>query len=103
MLAASTVDADWQAAVMNKNAFVQNHTLSVQGGNERTTYYLSLNYSNQKGVIVSNANRAYRVTLSSIMRSTGSSRLETTWVSAARKTMVKMMDQMHSVAPLLLP
>jgi hypothetical protein len=46
---------------MNKNAFVQNHTLSVQGGNERTTYYLSLNYSNQKGVIVSNANRAYRV------------------------------------------
>ena len=59
--AADTVDTDWQSLVLNKNAFVQNHTISVQGGGDKTTYYLSLNYSNQKGIIVSNANRAYRI------------------------------------------
>ena len=59
--AADTANTDWQAAVMNKNAFVQNHTLSVQGGSEKVSYYLSMNYSNQKGVIVSNYNKAYRI------------------------------------------
>lgn len=58
---ADTSDTDWQGAVLNNNAFVQNHTLSIQGGNEKTTYYISLNYSNQKGIIVSNLNRAYRI------------------------------------------
>ena len=58
---ADTSDTDWQKAVFNNNAFVQNQTLSVQGGSDKTTYYLSLNYSNQKGIIVSNKNRAYRI------------------------------------------
>ena len=58
---ADTSDTDWQKAVFNNNAFVQNQTLSVQGGSDKTTYYLSLNYSNQKGIIVSNKNRAYRL------------------------------------------
>lgn len=58
---ADTADTDWQKQVMNNNAFVQNQTLSVQGGSEKTTYYLSMNYSNQKGIIVSNKNRAYRI------------------------------------------
>ena len=59
--AVDTANTDWQASVLNKNAFVQSHTLSIQGGNEKTTYYISLNYSDQKGVIVSNYNKAYRV------------------------------------------
>ncbi|HTL06797.1 MAG TPA: TonB-dependent receptor [Chitinophagaceae bacterium] len=58
---ADTSDTDWQKAVMNNNAFVQTHTLSVQGGSDKTTYYLSLNFSDQKGIIVSNRNRAYRI------------------------------------------
>jgi len=58
---ADTSDTDWQKAVMNNNAFVQSHTLSVQGGGDKTTYYLSLNFSDQKGIIVSNRNRAYRI------------------------------------------
>ncbi len=58
---ADTSDTDWQKAVMNNNAFVQAHTLSVQGGGDKTTYYLSLNFSDQKGIIVSNRNRAYRI------------------------------------------
>jgi TonB-linked SusC/RagA family outer membrane protein len=58
---ADTADTDWQSEVMNKNAFVNNHTLSLQGGSDKLTYYLSLNYSNQKGVIIANYNKAYRV------------------------------------------
>lgn len=58
---ADTSDTDWQKAVMNNNAFVQSQTLSVQGGGDKTTYYLSLNFSDQKGIIVSNRNRAYRI------------------------------------------
>jgi len=59
--AADTADTDWQGEVLNNNAFVQNHTLSVQGGGDKTAYYISLNYSDQKGIIVSNSNRAFRI------------------------------------------
>lgn len=55
------VDTDWQDAVMNNNAATHSHTLSLQGGNDKTTYYLSLNFSDQKGIIISNYNRSYRV------------------------------------------
>jgi TonB-linked SusC/RagA family outer membrane protein len=54
-------NTDWQAEVLVKNAMVQNHTLSFQGGTNKTTYYVSLNYSNQQGSIISNWNKAYRV------------------------------------------
>jgi TonB-dependent starch-binding outer membrane protein SusC len=61
--AADTSDTDWQGTVLNKNAFVQNHTISLSGGSDKTTYYMSLNFSNQKGIIVSNKNRTYRIRL----------------------------------------
>jgi TonB-linked SusC/RagA family outer membrane protein len=57
------INTDWQAEAMIKNAPINSHTLSFQGGNERTSYYMSLNYSNQKGIIISNYNRSYRVRL----------------------------------------
>lgn len=56
-----TANTDWQSTVLNNNAFIQNHTLGVQGGSEKSSYYLSLNYSDQKGIIISNQNRAYRI------------------------------------------
>jgi TonB-dependent starch-binding outer membrane protein SusC len=56
-----TSNTDWQGNVMNNNAIIQNHNVSVQGGSDKSTYYLSLNYSDQKGIIVSNSNKAYRV------------------------------------------
>ncbi|BAV09246.1 outer membrane protein, nutrient binding [Filimonas lacunae] len=58
---ADTVDTDWQGTVMIKNALSQSHTLSLQGGGDKTTYYFSANYSNNKGIIISNYNRAYRI------------------------------------------
>lgn len=56
-----TADTDWQGAVFIKNAISQNHNVSVQGGSDKTAFYFSLNYSDQKGIIVSNYNKAYRV------------------------------------------
>jgi len=58
---AGGVNTDWQKEVLIDNAAVHNHTLSVQGGSNKATYYMSLNYSRQQGTILSNWNKAYRV------------------------------------------
>jgi len=42
---------DWQKELFN-NAAMQKHELSLSGGNENTTYYLSGEYLNQDGVAV---------------------------------------------------
>ena len=57
----SPAETDWQSLVMNNNATSQSHTLSFSGGSDKTTYYFSLNYSDQKGVIISNFSKSYRV------------------------------------------
>ena len=54
---------DWQSQIFVKNAFVQNHTLSFSGGSDKTTFYTSLNYSQQDGTIRTNFNRRYGATL----------------------------------------
>ena len=56
-----TARTDWQREVMIRNAPIQSHTLSLQGGTDKTSYYFSLNYSDQKGIIISNYNKSYRV------------------------------------------
>ena len=43
--------ADWQDEVNNSNAMVQNHQLSFSGGSDKTTFYLSLNYMDQEGIL----------------------------------------------------
>jgi TonB-linked SusC/RagA family outer membrane protein len=42
---------DWQDAV-TRNAWMHNHNLSMSGGSEKTTYAISLGYTNQDGVII---------------------------------------------------
>ena len=54
-------NTNWQDNVFVKSAFVQSHTLSMSGGTNKSTYYFSLNYSDQQGVIRTNHNRSYRV------------------------------------------
>jgi len=48
----STIDTDWQDVVFNKNAFMQNHYLSVDGGNEKSNYLVSANYFDQDGTLI---------------------------------------------------
>jgi TonB-linked SusC/RagA family outer membrane protein len=62
-LDANGTNTDWQDNVFVKNAFIQNHTIGVSGGTNKSTYYLSMNYSDQKGVVRSNFNKAYRLRL----------------------------------------
>ncbi|GAB3754330.1 TonB-dependent receptor [Spirosoma pomorum] len=42
---------DWQALIFNKSARRQQHELSLSGGSERSTYYLSLGYIDQQGIV----------------------------------------------------
>ncbi|MBN1132178.1 MAG: TonB-dependent receptor [Bacteroidales bacterium] len=43
---------DWQDEIFKENALIQQHNLSFSGGNEATTYFVSLNYMNQEGVVI---------------------------------------------------
>lgn len=56
-------NTDWQDFVYVNNAPVQTHTVSLQNNTGKFAYYFSLNYSDQKGVIRTNSNRAYRARL----------------------------------------
>ena len=51
-------DTDWQKAVFNKNAPVQNHQISVSGASERVNYYVSLGYFEQEGIVGGNYGRS---------------------------------------------
>jgi len=59
------VDTKWYDKVY-RNGMSQNHSLSVSGGSENTTYYFSINYSNQQGFIKTNdfARKALRFNIS---------------------------------------
>jgi TonB-linked SusC/RagA family outer membrane protein len=49
---------DWQDELM-RNAPVQSHNLSLAGGDEATKYYVSLNYFDQQGIVVSSGMKRY--------------------------------------------
>lgn len=48
------VGTNWQDALFNDNAPVQNHQLSVSGASDKVNYYFSLGYYNQEGIIGGN-------------------------------------------------
>lgn len=50
----NNVDTKW-ADVIYHNGMQQNHNISVSGGNDNTTYYLSTGYTNQNGIIRKNS------------------------------------------------
>lgn len=49
---------DWQDA-MFQHGQLQNHQLSFSGGKDKTSYYLSLNYFNQKGILIGSDFKRY--------------------------------------------
>lgn len=57
---ANGTNTDWQKNVFVNNAFTQTHTIGVQGGTDKSTFYMSFNYSDQNGIVRSNKNTAYR-------------------------------------------
>lgn len=52
--AALGVGTDWQDAIFNEGAPVQNHQLSISGASEKLNYYFSMGYYNQEGIVGGN-------------------------------------------------
>jgi TonB-linked SusC/RagA family outer membrane protein len=50
----SKTNTDWMDVIM-QNAFTQQYVLSLSGGNDKTQYYTSLNYSKANGTLKSNS------------------------------------------------
>ena len=51
---AEGTNTDWLDVVFRDRPNVQSHTLSLNGGNDKTTYYMSLNYMQQQGIVYTN-------------------------------------------------
>ncbi|MDR3350658.1 MAG: TonB-dependent receptor [Prevotellaceae bacterium] len=49
-----TPNTDWQDEVFYRNALMHNHQLSIAGGTEKLSYYVSLGYFDQDGIIGGN-------------------------------------------------
>jgi TonB-linked SusC/RagA family outer membrane protein len=60
---ADNSSTDWQDVAMRSSANTQNHSLSLDGGNDRSTFYMSFNYSNQEGLIRTNYAKRYGLRL----------------------------------------
>ncbi|NEU09642.1 TonB-dependent receptor [Flavihumibacter sp. R14] len=58
---------NWQDALFNENAGIQNHELSVSGGNEKSTFYTSFGLTDQEGIIASEISnyKRYNIRLNS--------------------------------------
>ncbi|RYE21843.1 MAG: SusC/RagA family TonB-linked outer membrane protein, partial [Sphingobacteriaceae bacterium] len=42
---------NWQNEIFSNNALIQNHNLAIQGGTDKSTYYLSFSHLDQEGII----------------------------------------------------
>ncbi|GAB3895904.1 SusC/RagA family TonB-linked outer membrane protein [Spirosoma agri] len=51
-------NTDWQDAIF-RSAAITNHTLSISGGKENVKFYVSGNYMNQRGVVISSGFKRY--------------------------------------------
>jgi TonB-linked SusC/RagA family outer membrane protein len=54
---------DWQEAIF-RHGQVQNHQLSFSGGKDKTSYYLSMNYFNQEGILIGSDFKRYTLRFS---------------------------------------
>lgn len=53
---------DWQDAIF-RAAPIENHQLSISGGNDKTKYYTSINYFNQEGIVINTDFRRFGLRL----------------------------------------
>lgn len=54
---------DWQDYIFNNSAGIMNHELSISGGNEVSTFYSSIGYFDQQGVVASSISNYNRLNL----------------------------------------
>ncbi|MDR1370891.1 MAG: TonB-dependent receptor [Dysgonamonadaceae bacterium] len=56
-------DNDIQNAVLDKYGFQQTHNVSASGGTDKLTYRISLGYTDQDGILVTNKDHYQRITM----------------------------------------
>ncbi len=54
---------DWQKVIFNDNALIQNHEMNISGGTEKSTYYASVSYFDQEGIVATDISRYQRLTV----------------------------------------
>lgn len=54
---------DWQDAIFNESAPIQNHNVSIAAGSEKSTYYASFGYFDHVGIIASDRSQYRRHTV----------------------------------------
>ena len=54
---------DWQGLIFNNSAGIQNHELSISGGNDKSTYYTSFGYFNQEGIVATDISQYKRINI----------------------------------------
>ncbi|WP_346239293.1 TonB-dependent receptor [Niabella insulamsoli] len=54
---------DWQALIFNNNAKIQNHELSFSGGFNKSSFYSSVSYFDQDGIVASDISNFKRISL----------------------------------------
>ncbi|WP_158829249.1 SusC/RagA family TonB-linked outer membrane protein [Mucilaginibacter lacusdianchii] len=52
---------NWQDAIFNNSAKRQNHEISLEGGNERSTFYTSFGYLTQEGIVATDISKYKRI------------------------------------------
>jgi len=57
-------DTDWFEEI-TRNAMIQNHDISLSGGNDNAKFYAGLNYFNQDGIVITNFAKRYSARLNS--------------------------------------
>ena len=58
---AAGTNTNWQDNVFVNNALSTAHTLSISGGNDKSSFFMSMNYAESRGIIRTNKNTAYRI------------------------------------------
>jgi TonB-linked SusC/RagA family outer membrane protein len=58
---AENTNTDWQDYVYRKNASSVNHNLSIDGGTDKSNYFVSFNYATQQGLVVTNSVKRYNI------------------------------------------
>lgn len=52
---------DWQDVIFNKDARRQNHEFSISGGSDKSTFYMSLGYLDQDGIVATDISKYQRI------------------------------------------
>ncbi|HET9825930.1 MAG TPA: TonB-dependent receptor, partial [Chitinophagaceae bacterium] len=53
---------DWQDLIFNSSAKVQDHEISISGGNDKSTFYTSAGYYKQEGIVTTSISNYQRMT-----------------------------------------